>query len=88
MLPKLSSSGALDVTFVVFRDTDIVGQIYGGTVDMTREAFEASILDNLPGAGVYQYSVAAFVNTGTFTGNAGSGGSGQLVPGWLRVQKA
>jgi hypothetical protein len=32
--------------------------------------------------------VKAFVSTGTLTVGAGAGGSGNLVPGWLRVTKA
>lgn len=86
-LPKLSSSASQTVTFVIYRDTTIVGQIFGGTVNTTLQSHEFEVFDT-PTAGTHTYALKAFVSTGTLTVNAGAGGSGALVPGWLRVTKA
>jgi hypothetical protein len=86
-VPKLTSSASLNATFVVYRDATVIGQVSGGTVNTTAEAMEFEILDTPP-AGAHAYAVKAFVSTGTLTVNAGAGGSGNLVPGWLRVTKA
>ena len=48
---------------------------------------EFEIFDT-PTVGAHTYAVKAFVSTGTLTVNAGAGGSGNLVPGHLRVTKA
>jgi hypothetical protein len=86
-LPKLSGSASLTATFVVYRDSAVIGQVFGGTVNTTLQAVEFEIFD-APAAGAHTYSVRAFVSTGTLTVNAGAGGSGNLVPGWLRVTMA
>ena len=86
-VPKLSSSASQTVTFVVYRDSTVVGQVFGGTVNTTAEGCELEIFDT-PGAGAHTYAVKAFVSTGTLTVDVGAGGSGNLVPGWLRVTKA
>jgi hypothetical protein len=86
-VPGLTSSGSLNVTFVVYRDSTVIGQVSGGAVNTSREATEFEVFDT-PAAGAHTYEVKAFVSTGTLTVNAGAGGSGNLVPGWLRVTKA
>ena len=86
-IPKLSSSASLTVTYVVYRDTTVVGQVFGGTVNTTLQGTDFEIFDT-PAVGAHTYKVAAFVSAGTLTANAGAGGSGNLVPGWLRVTKA
>lgn len=86
-VPKLSSSGSLDVTFVVYRDAAVLGQVFGGTVNTTLAGSEFELFDT-PAAGAHTYQVKAFVSTGTLTVDVGAGGSGALVPGWLRVTKA
>jgi hypothetical protein len=86
-VPKLSSSASLTATFVVYRDSTVVGQIFGGTVNTTSQGCEFELFDT-PGAGAHTYAVKAFVSGGTLTVNVGAGGSGNLVPGWLRVTKA
>jgi hypothetical protein len=85
--PKLSSSASLAATFVLYRDSTALGQVFGGTVDTTLQGFQLELFDTLA-AGSHTYAVKAFVSTGTLTVDAGAGGSGQLVPGWLRVTKA
>ncbi|HZT14962.1 MAG TPA: hypothetical protein VFA19_03365 [Gaiellaceae bacterium] len=86
-VPKLSASASLVATFVVYRDSTVVGQVYGGTVNTTLQGAGLEIFDT-PAAGAHTYAVKAFVTTGTLTVNAGAGGSGNLVPGYLRVTKA
>lgn len=86
-VPKLSSSASQTVTFVIYRDSTVVGQVFGGTVNTTVEASEFEVFDT-PTSGPHTYAVKAFVSTGTLTVNVGAGGSGNLVPGWLRVTKA
>jgi hypothetical protein len=86
-IPKMSSSASLTVTFVVYRDSTVIGQIFGGTVNTTLQGTDFEIFDT-PAAGAHTYKVSAFVSTGTLTVNAGAGGSGNLMPGWLRVTKA
>lgn len=86
-VPKLSSSASLTVTFVVYRDSTVVGQVFGGTVNTTLQGGEFELFDT-PATGAHTYAVKAFVSTGTLTVNAGAGGSGNLVPGWLRLTKA
>jgi hypothetical protein len=86
-VPKLSASASLTATFVVYRDSTVVGQVFGGTVNTTLQGIEFELFDT-PAAGAHTYAVKAFVSTGTLTVNAGAGGSGNLVPGWLRVTKA
>jgi hypothetical protein len=86
-VPKLSASTSLDVTFVVYRDTTVIGQVCGGTVNTTLQGSGFELFDT-PAAGAHTYEVKAFVSAGTLTVDAGTGGSGNLVPGWLRVTKA
>lgn len=86
-VPKLSSSASLTVTFVVYRDTTVVGQVFGGTINTTLQGLEFEVFDT-PAAGAHTYEVKAFVSSGTLTVDVGAGGSGNLVPGWLRVSKA
>jgi len=86
-VPKLSSSASQTVTFVLYRDSTVVGQVFGGTVDTTLGATVFDVLDTPP-AGAHTYEVKAFVSGGTLSIHAGGGGSGALVPGWLRVTKA
>jgi hypothetical protein len=84
---KLSSSASLTVTFVPYRDTTVLGQVYGGTVNTTLQDAHFALFDTPP-VGAHTYAVKAFVSTGTLTVNAGAGLSGNLINGWLRVTKA
>jgi hypothetical protein len=85
--PKLSSAASQTVTFVVYRDTTVIGQVYGGTVNTTLQGMDFEIFDT-PAAGAHTYAVKAFVSASTLTVGAGNGTSGNLVPAWLRVTKA
>jgi hypothetical protein len=86
-VPKLTSAASLTATFVVYRDTTVLGQVFGGTVNTTTPAVDFDLYDT-PAAGAHTYAVKAFVSASTLTVNAGAGGSGNLLPGWLRVTKA
>lgn len=86
-VPKLTSAASLTATFVVYRDGTVVGQVYGGTVNTTLQGTHLELFDT-PSTGLHTYAVKAFVSTSTLTVNVGAGGSGNLVPGWLRVSKA
>lgn len=86
-VPKLTSSASLTATFVVYRDSTVVGQVFGGTVNTTLQGVAFELFDT-PAAGAHTYAVKAFVSSGTLTVDAGAGGSGNLVPGHLRVTKA
>jgi hypothetical protein len=86
-VPKLTSSASLTATFVVYRDTTVIGQVFGGTVNTSLQGAEFEVFDT-PSTGLHAYKVKAFVSAGTLTVNAGAGGSGNLVPGWIRVTKA
>lgn len=86
-VPKLSASASLTTTFVVYRDSTVVGQVFGGTVNTTSQGVEFELFDT-PAAGAHTYAVKAFVSAGTLTVTVGAGGSGNLLPGWLRVTKA
>lgn len=85
--PKLSSAASLAATFVLYRDSAVIGQVYGGTVNTSSPGLEFELFDT-PAVGAHTYAVKAFVSTSTLTVNAGAGGSGNLTPGWLRVTKA
>jgi hypothetical protein len=82
--PKSLSGGGAPV-IVVLRDSTVVGQI--GVGSTTALMPYGGIFDT-PSAGAHVYKLAAFVNTGSVTFSAGPGGSGQYVPGYLRVTKA
>jgi hypothetical protein len=86
-VPKLSSSASQAVTFVIYRDATVVGQVFGGIVNTTLPSINLELFDT-PAAGAHTYVVKAFVSAGTLTVTVGAGGSGALVPGWLRVTKA
>lgn len=86
-VPKLTSAASLTATFVVYRDTTVVGQVFGGTVNTASPAVEFELFDT-PATGAHTYAVKAFVSASALTVNAGLGGSGALLPGWLSVTKA
>jgi hypothetical protein len=87
-VPKLTSAASQTVTFVIYRDATVIGQVFGGTVNTTLQGSDFEVFDPTPGTGLHTYAVKAFVSASTLTANAGAGGSGNLVPGWLRVTKA
>jgi len=87
-VPKLSSAASLTATFVVYRDSTAIGQMFAGTVNTTAAGVDFDMYDNTPGLGAHTYAVKAFVSASTLTVNAGTGAAGALLPGVLRVSKA
>lgn len=85
--PRLASAAAQTATFVVYRDSTVIGQVFAGSVNTTAPAIDFELFDT-PSVGAHTYTVKAFVSTSTLTVGAGAGGSGNLVPAWLRVAKA
>lgn len=72
---------------VVFRDSTVVGQFSSGS-NGNGQPISGAVFDT-PSAGAHTYTVKAFTNgANNLTLSAGPGGSGQLVPAFLRVTKA
>lgn len=78
-------------TFVLLRDAAVLGQAHaatggtspaGGTLAVKLEAFDT------PSAAAHVYKLAVFVSSGNVVIKAGAGGSGNLLPAFLRVTKA
>lgn len=86
-IPEMTGVGSPGVIFVVYRDSDVVGQVSAANAGPPTPCVLFETFDT-PDAGVHAYSVNAFVDSGTLTVKAGPGGSGNLIPGWLRVTKA
>lgn len=88
----VAGTGTNKVTLVFLRDTTVVGQAViletGGTL-VSGEGPKAECFDTPP-AGAHTYSVKAFsaATSPNYTVKAGAGGSGVLVPAYLRVTKA
>ena len=86
-IPKLTGAGAATVTWVILRDATVLGQVYYGTGSTNAGGSLYRTFDT-PAAGAHTYAIKAFVNTSNQVVQAGPGGSGQLVPAYLRVTKA
>lgn len=86
-VPELTASAKLDAAYVLYRDATVIGQVFGGTVNTVLQGSHFEVFDTPP-AGAHAYAIKAYVTTGTLTVDVGAGGSGNLVPGWLRVTKA
>jgi hypothetical protein len=85
---ELSSANPVDATYVMYRDSSVLGQIKAnsrGTGSGTPRFFK---LFDTPAAGSHTYKVSAFVASGSVTIQAGAGGSGSLLPAYLRVSRA
>jgi hypothetical protein len=76
------------VTFVLYRDAAVLGQVKVSADTTANNPPVFFKMKDTPSAGAHTYKVAAFVSTASFTPNAGAGGSGNLVPAFLRVTKA
>jgi len=84
-----ASVSGTNMRYVFLRDTTVIGQTQNnlasggsGTGAAFITAFDA------PSAGAHTYKISAFVTANSMTVNAGAGGSGNLVPAYLRVTKA
>jgi hypothetical protein len=88
----VSGTGTNKVTAVFLRDSTVVGQaviLESGTSFLNGEGVKAECFDT-PSAGAHTYAVKAFAaaTSPSYTVKAGAGGSGSLVPAFLRVTKA
>ena len=89
--PKVTVPAATTtVTYVVLRDSTVVGQVFGGSVTAAGAGgFNYVSVKDTPSAGAHTYKVTAFAGAaGGIIVNAGAGGSGNLVPAYLRVTRA
>jgi len=90
--PGIFSSAANQITIVLFRDGNPIGQIRGyGTAQSANTIIawpgETFFVDTPP-AGSHTYSIGAFVSANNSTFKAGPGGSGNYLPMFLRVTRA
>ncbi len=88
-IPQVTNSGAATGIFVLYRDSTVLGQhkiVSNGSSGVSPPYIE--MLDT-PAAGAHTYKVALFISGGTnLQVNAGAGGSGNLLPAFIRVTKA
>lgn len=88
----VAGTGTNKLTAVVLRDATVIGQaviLETGTTFVNGEGVKVECYDT-PAAGAHTYAVKAFAAAATpnYTVKAGAGGSGNLVPAFLRVTKA
>ena len=87
--PSVLGVNATSTYLGVFRDTTAIGQAkWAGSTSSVGWQGGLHCLFDTPAAGAHTYSVKCFVSGGPNTINAGPGGSGNLVPAYLRVTKA
>ena len=79
-------TGTLTATFVLLRDSTVIGQSKISNTGSSVEVYFAAF--DTPTAAAHTYSVSVFVNTSSTTVVAGAGGSGNILPAFLRVTKA
>jgi hypothetical protein len=87
-IPGASPSAALSGNFVLLRDTTVLGQCpvsFSSTTD--KKSFKVELFDT-PSAAAHVYKASLFVGTGNVIINAGVGGTGAQIPGFLRVTRA
>ena len=85
-----ASAGAV-YTFILLEDSTVLGQIANIKTPSATANFDVPVFvcrKRTPSAGAHTYTIKAFVSTGTGISAAGSGGSGNLVPGFIRVTRA
>jgi hypothetical protein len=88
----VAGTGTNKITVVFLRDSTVVGQavvLERGSAFANGESAKAECFDT-PSAGPHTYAVKAFAaaTSPNYTVKAGAGGSGNLVPAYLRVTKA
>lgn len=90
-IPELIASVQNTVaTFVLLRDTTVIGQIKYESMNSGTNALPGIFgkTKDTPSAAAHTYKLAMFVSSGNYTVEAGNGTSGNLVPAFLRVTKA
>ena len=88
----VAGTGTNKLTAVFLRDSIVVGQavvLESGSSFVSSEGAKAECFDT-PSAGSHTYAVKAFAaaTSPNYTVKAGAGGSGNLVPAYMRVTKA
>lgn len=76
-----------NITHVLLRDATILGYP-DKSVDTAQDGAVLTNTFDTPPAGAHQYAWKAYTNTGTKTVGAGAGGTGALLPAFLRVTRA
>lgn len=88
----VAGTGTNKLTLVVLRDSTVIGQAVVLETGSTFENGKAATVTcfDTPAAGSHTYAVKAFAAAASpnYTVKAGAGGSGNLVPAFLRVSKA
>lgn len=89
---NVAGSGTNKLTLVFLRDSTVLGQavvLESGSTFQNDGAARAECFDTPP-LGAHTYAVKAFsaATSPNYTIKAGAGGSGELVPAFLRVTKA
>lgn len=85
------SGGGVEAHYVILRDATVVGQFNAIPNSATTDKGSAvnGLVYDTPSAGAHTYKLAAFTGTGqTLNVSAGLGGSGNLLPAFLRVTRA
>jgi len=85
-LHQTSAAAIGQITYVVLRDSTVLGQFRSRQNGAEIQLVYLEVYDTPP-AGAHTYKVAAFVNTGTLTIKGSPGGSGNLIPTFLRVTR-
>lgn len=80
------TSGAGSVTFVVLRDTTVVGHF--AAMPGSASGAVSGVVFDTPSAANHIYKVSCYVNVNNCWVEAGAGGSGNFLPAFLRVTKA
>lgn len=88
--PQVLQSTSLTATLVFLCGTRVVGHaiLTTGASTPGSNPGQPHMVFDTPSAGAHTYSVAMYVSTGNATVVAGAGGSGNLVPAFLRVTVA
>lgn len=80
--------GGASLTIVLYEDGASIGQMSFGNIGNTSEFAHVISRRFTPISGTHTYSIRGFVSSGTGTIHAGLGGSGNFLPGQLRITRA
>jgi len=80
--------GGATMALVLYEDGASIGQLSLGTIGNSSELGFTITRRMTPLSGSHTYSVRGFVSTGSGTVHAGVGGSGNFLPGSIRITRA
>lgn len=87
--PYVDSSAAPVLTFVLYDGAASIGIFGGITITAASNRYLARLTRRLtPSNAAHTYSIRAFVSSGTAVVNAGAGGVGVNLPGFIKVTRA